>query len=103
MKPSSEFSTINPSLLIIFALGCIALAPVAEGVIPAPDGGYPGGNTAAGQNRLFSLTIGTYKTAVGFLSLWSDTGANFNTAIGAGALVLNAADRNTATGAGALL
>jgi hypothetical protein len=27
-------------------------------VVPPPDGGYPGGNTAEGQNALFSLTTG---------------------------------------------
>ena len=75
----------------------------AFGVVPAPDGGYPGGNTAEGQNALLSLTTGTYNTAVGWYSLLSNTTNSFNTAIGAGTLLANTADLNTAIGAGALL
>jgi hypothetical protein len=62
---------------------CFALLPTAEAVNPAPDGGYPGFNTAEGQAALFSLTSGTYNTAVGFFSLRSNTDGNFNTAVGA--------------------
>jgi len=72
-------------------------------VSPPPDGGYPGGNTAEGQNALLSLTSGGFNTAVGFLSVRSNTTGSFNTAIGAGTLLANTADENTATGAGALL
>jgi hypothetical protein len=95
-----------PSLLIalILALTSITgLLPKAEAVSPAPDGGYPGGNTAEGQAALLSLTTGGFNTAVGFLSLRSNTTNSFNTAIGAGTLLANTADQNTATGAGALL
>jgi trimeric autotransporter adhesin len=77
--------------------------PGAQPVVPAPDGGYPGGNTAEGQNALFSLTTGGYNTAVGFFSLRSDTTGSFNTALGAGTLFASTGDQNTATGAGALL
>jgi hypothetical protein len=94
---------IIPRHLSVFALGCLAVCQVAQAVAPAPDGGYPGGNTAEGQNALFSLTTGGYNTAVGFLSLRSDTTNGFNTAIGAGALLFNTADENTAVGAGAML
>jgi hypothetical protein len=89
----------------LFAFACFALlpAPNAFGVVPAPDGGYPGGNTAEGQAALLSLTSGGYNTAVGFLSLRSDTTGSFNTGVGAGTLLANTADSNTATGAGALL
>ena len=76
----------------------------AQAVVPgAPDGGYPGGNTAEGQNALFSLTSGGFNTAVGFFSLRSNATGQFNTAIGAGALLASTADENTGTGAGALL
>ena len=74
-----------------------------QAVIPPPDGGYPGGNTAEGQNALLSLSSGGYNTAVGFVSLRTNTTSSFNTAIGAGALFSNIADENTATGAGALV
>ena len=98
----SKNSTIL-SFLIALALAWFALSLTAQAVVPAPDGGYPGGNTAEGQNALFSLTTGGFNTAVGFLSLRSNTTGQFNTAIGAGTLVANTADQNTATGAGALL
>jgi Chaperone of endosialidase len=92
-----------PPVLITFAFVCFGLFPKAQAVVPPPDGGYPGGNTAEGQNSLLSLTSGTYNTAVGFFSLSVDSTGNFNTANGAGALLSNTADDNTATGAGALL
>jgi hypothetical protein len=96
-----------PSFLIvpILALACIiGLVPRTQAVSPAPDGGYPGGNTAEGLNALLSLTTGTYNTAVGVFSLESNTTGKFNTAVGAGTLLENTAgDQNTATGAGALL
>ena len=79
------------------------LSPKAFGVVPAPDGGYPGGNTAEGQSALLSLTTGTYNTADGIFSLLSLTDGIFNTAVGAGTLLANTADQNTAVGAGALL
>jgi hypothetical protein len=55
---------------------------ITQAVSPPPDGGYPRGNTAEGQNALFSLTTGTYNTAVGLFSLESNATGNFNTAIG---------------------
>jgi hypothetical protein len=54
------------------------------------------------KNALFSLTTGTYNTALGLYSLLSDSTGNFNTGVGAGTLLVNTADSNTATGAGAL-
>jgi Chaperone of endosialidase len=90
-------------ILTAIALGLLALSPGMQAVIPAPDGGYPGGNTAEGQNALLSLTSGTFNTAVGLSSLQSDTVGSFNTATGVDALLLNTGNQNTATGAGALL
>jgi hypothetical protein len=81
----------------------LAVAPDARAVIPPPDGGYPGGNTAEGQNALFSLTTGGFNTAVGFLSLRSNATGQLNTAAGAATLLANTGDYNTAVGAGALL
>ena len=94
--------TTSSSVIALFV--ALGLVPLAHAVVPAPDGGYPGGNTAEGQNALLRLTSGTFNTAVGFLSLGSCTESNFNTAIGAGTLLLNTIGlQNTATGAGALL
>jgi Chaperone of endosialidase len=89
----------------LFAFACFALLPTpnAFGVVPAPDGGYPGFNTAEGQNALLHLTTGTANTAVGWLSLENVATGSFNTGVGAGTLVLNSGDKNTATGAAALL
>ena len=95
---------------ILLGLAWFALLPGAQAVSPAPDGGYPGGNTAEGQNALLSLSTGTYNTAVGLFSLRSDAGGRFNTAVGAGTLLLDVGDQttgegteNTAVGAAALL
>src|SRR5437763_16819438 len=85
------------------ALSCFAVIQKAQALSPAPDGGYPGGNTAEGQAALLSRTTGGYNTAIGYLSLRSDSTNSFNTAVGAGTLLANTADENTATGAGALL
>jgi len=75
----------------------------ARAVVPPPDGGYPGGNTAEGTSALLSRTTGMYNTAVGIYSILSLSDGNFCTGIGAGTLLSNTADENTATGAGALL
>ena len=96
-------TTIRLALTVLSFLCLAAAGPKAQAVSPAPDGGYPGGNTAEGQAALLSLTTGGFNTAVGFLSLRSDTTGPYNTAVGAGALLANTADLNTATGAGSLL
>ena len=95
--------TQNLSLVLIPLLTYLLASPRSQAVTPPPDGGYPGGNTAEGQNALLSLTAGTYNTAVGWFSLQSNLTGNLNTAIGAGTLLANTADNNTATGAAALL
>jgi trimeric autotransporter adhesin len=96
--------------MIAVLLVCFCFLPKGQAINPPPDGGYPGGNTAEGQNALLGLTSGTFNTAVGFLSLTNDTAGQFNTAVGAGALFANVGDsssgvgvENTATGAAALL
>ena len=91
------------SVLIVLYLVCVALLAKVEAVSPPPDGDYPGGNTAEGQEALFSLTSGIYNTALGWLSLESVSTGDLNTGVGAGTLVFNTANENTATGAGALL
>jgi Chaperone of endosialidase len=98
-----QFRQSTALFLIILLPACFALPQRTRAVSPAPDGGYPGGNTAEGQNALLQLTTGGFNTAVGYLSLRSNTTNSFNTALGAGALLANTADSNTATGAGALL
>jgi len=86
--------------LLIFAA---ALFPRAQAVVPAPDGGYPGGNTAEGTNALFSLTTGDFNTAEGFAALLFNTTGFQNTATGVNALRNNTTgSSNTATGVNTL-
>jgi hypothetical protein len=102
--------TITNTIYCALAFACFGLFPNAQAVVPPPDGGYPGFNTAEGQNALLSLTSGVANTAVGWFSLESNTDGSFNTAVGGGTLLLNVGDqstgegtRNTAVGAAALL
>jgi hypothetical protein len=94
-------------LLIPLMLACLALSPNAQAV-PSPEtpdpGAKPVSNTADGAGALASVTAsGTFNSAFGYLSLLFLTDADFNTGIGAGALLVNNASDNTAVGAGALL
>ena len=74
MKSREIIFTTIVSLLVHFAF-----SPQTRALSPPPDGGYPGGNTAEGQNALLSLTTGTFNTAVGFDSILSLTDASFCT------------------------
>ena len=90
------------SVLVTLALICFALVQSAQAVLPPPDGGYPGNNTAEGQDALLSLTIGVNNTAVGWSSLKSNTNGQLNTAVGAGTLYSAHSSLNTAIGGAAL-
>jgi len=103
MNPLIQCKTTILPLLIAGVLACFGLLPNVDAVVPLPDGGYPGGNTAEGQTALLNLTTGGFNTAVGYASLRTDTSGGFNTAVGAGALFANTGAQNTAIGAGALL
>ena len=88
-------------LLIPLVFACFAVLPAAQAVLPAPDGGYPGQNTAEGDDALFSLTTGTDNTANGFHALFSNTTGSENTANGSVALASNTTGNwNTANGFG---
>src|SRR5438045_3769703 len=90
-------------LLIPLALACFALLPTAQGVLPAPDGGYSFDNTAEGTDALFSLTTGGSNTANGAAALQSNTTGFENTATGFDALYSNTTGYdNTANGFQAL-
>jgi Chaperone of endosialidase len=90
---------------IIFVFLCLAVLPNGHAVNPPPDGGYPGFNTAEGQNALLNLDVngGLGNTAVGWFALSSNIDNDFSTAVGAGALLFNRESNNTAVGAAALL
>ena len=63
--------------LLYFSSGwgftCFGLSHSLQAVVPAPDGGYAGSNTAEGANALFTLTTGVWNTAIGVYALFSDT------------------------------
>jgi hypothetical protein len=54
MNHPIRLKTITLPLLITLALLCFGLSPTAQALLPepSPDGGYPGGNTAEGNNAL---------------------------------------------------
>jgi hypothetical protein len=110
----SKNTTMLP-VLIALTLGCFWLSPTPRAVDPPPDGGYPNGTTAEGEDALFSLTTGDNNTAVGFHALFSNGGvgagegqgggmhSDNNTAVGWIALQNNTGGRaNTAIGANAM-
>ena len=97
IETASFFTRLHrrPCRQVLFAVGFFALCQMAQALTPAPDGGYPGANTAEGQNALASLdtSAGLYNTAVGTYSLLSLTNAKFCTAVGGATLLLNTADK----------
>jgi hypothetical protein len=96
--------TAMPQFLIAILIVCLVSVQNAQAVSPPPDGGYPGQNTAEGQNALLDLNVnnGTNNTAVGWLALRTNVDGDFNTAIGSAALATNTGDGNTAIGGAAL-
>jgi hypothetical protein len=89
--------------LLLISVSWFAFTPTAQGVTPAPDGGYPGSNTAEGTGALKNLTTGVDNTAIGFEALFNNTTGSTNTASGLWALTKNTyGHENTATGAFAL-
>ena len=80
-----------------------AVVQNTQAVNPPPDGCYPGLTTAEGCSALFSLATGQGNTAMGADALFSDTSGSWNTGVGAVALGFNNADFNTAVGVAAML
>jgi hypothetical protein len=92
------------TVLFFVMLACFGLSPTAQAVTPPPDGGYPGRNTAEGENALFSLTDGFDNTANGYEALYYNTTGIDNTANGIETLLFNTTGfENTANAAYALL
>ena len=97
MNPLIQLKTTTPLLLIALALLCFGLLPGAQAVVPPPDGGYPGFNTAEGQNALLASPPALRtQQLVGVRSLATPTAA-LTLVLARGALVLNTADSNTAS------
>ena len=92
-----------PPVLIVLALIGFAFLTKAQAVVPPPDGGYPGANTAEGDNALLNLTSGVWNTALGAQALNHDTTGHQNTATGYQSLFSNTiGGQNTASGARSL-
>ena len=71
----------------VVSFACVTAALAVD---PPPDGGYPNGNTAEGDDALFSLTsAGANNTAVGVDALFANTSGFGNTALGFDALSSN--------------
>src|SRR6266699_3829370 len=93
---SKSFTTF---IVLAMTLTCLGLLPNAQAVVPPPDGGYAGSNTAEGTDALLSLSSGIWNTALGFQALNHDTAGNQNTATGVRALTSDTnGGFNTATG-----
>ena len=89
---------------VLSALVCFGLCQQVQSATDTPDpGSVSTSNTADGQGALLSLTTGFYNSAFGFLSVLSLSDANFDTGVGAAALLVDNGGTNTAVGAGALL
>jgi hypothetical protein len=103
-KMKKHFKENRPNslsrLIAAVVLTCLAVAssPKIFGVVPPPDGGYPGFNTAEGENALKNLSTGVGNAAVGWFSLFSNTDGSFNTAVGAATLLFNVGDQSTGAG-----
>ncbi|PYK69505.1 MAG: hypothetical protein DME45_01870 [Verrucomicrobia bacterium] len=86
------------AIILLAVCFSVFTGPEAFGVNPAPDGGYPGGNTAEGTDALLSLSSGTNNTAIGADALANNVSGNDNTAVGFQALLLATGNHNTAVG-----
>jgi hypothetical protein len=100
----AAMKTAIPQFLIAVLMVCFVSVKNAQAVVPPPDGGYLGNNTAEGQKALLNLNVnnGTNNTAVGWRALRTNVEGEFNTAIGSAALDSNTGDGNTAIGGAAL-
>ena len=72
MNPLIQFKKATPVFLVGLGLTCFGLSHSLQAVVPAPDGGYAGSNTAEGANALFTLTTGAWNTAIGGYALFSE-------------------------------
>jgi hypothetical protein len=95
-RTMNPLTHLKPIILLIptaIVLACFGLSPTATALLPppAPDGGYPGGNTAEGDNALHDVNaaVGINNTAVGANALTHDTTGFYNVAVGSGALASN--------------
>jgi hypothetical protein len=69
---STNFANLTTISFVIPAVAVLLVfSPTTHAVMPAPDGGYAGNNTAEGTNALFRNMNGINNTAVGFRALFN--------------------------------
>ena len=83
--------SVTDAAFALFLITSFTLLPAIRAVDPPPDGGYPAGNTAEGDEALLSLRDGVRNTAMGFGALRGNTLGSDNTANGNSALYSNRA------------
>jgi len=94
---------VQSFIIMILMLLAFAIVPKTHAVVPPPDGGYPGDNTAEGDSALLNLSSGVWNTAVGRQALRGNTTGGANTATGFQALLNNiTGERNSAYGSQSL-
>jgi hypothetical protein len=103
MKNRSSLTIFTTILSVLVCFAFLPQTKAAPQIVPAPDGCYPAFTTAEGCRALQNLGAGFGNTGIGWRTLFSVTDGNYNTGVGAGALVLNSANSNTAVGTAALL
>jgi hypothetical protein len=107
MNPLIQSKKSTPLFVIAVLLACFALLPTVQAIMPPPDGGYPNGVTAEGEDALFNLSPSPFfsqdSTAIGFHALFSSVSSFFDTAVGSQALASSTGgEANTAVGYKAL-
>jgi hypothetical protein len=65
--------------MILFWLVCIGLPQRTQAAIPTPGAAHAGRNTADARVAVLSLLTGSYNTAIGLVSLPSNTDCNSDT------------------------
>jgi hypothetical protein len=102
---SGTCRTFKAYIALGLVMACFVLLPGAQAVTPAPDGAYPGYNTAEGLNALLPAIPGVWNTAIGAYALSSSApGGLGNTAVGLNSLRHNTTgDFNNALGVNSLL
>ena len=106
MNLLTDFRTTTLTLLIPLVLACFAVSPRVQAVVPAPDGAYPGFNTAeGGPSALAQAAPGVWNTALGQFTLNADNAGGIgNTAVGLNVLRFNTTgDFNSAVGVSAMI
>ena len=82
MTHRNTLCTTTLLVLCSLAFSCLVFPQKIQAVSPAPDGGYPGGNTAEGTSALLSRTALQHGNRDIFASNLTD--GSFCTGVGAG-------------------